>query len=489
MKCGVLNIKATDHWVLVHMVKAASRVYASTQKARWTRIAAVLGLLLLSGCAHYLVNAKLDLHDPKSGYRLETLAPNDNSGSLLVVLTFSGGGTRASALAYGVLETLAQTGIVWEGSRKRLLDEVDIISAVSGGSYTAAYYALYRERLFTDFERDFLKRDVQGEIVRKMVAPGNLVRASSPQFGRIDLVAEYLDEKIFHGATFGDLQRQGRPFILLNASDMSLGTRFEFSQDQFDLLCSDLTPYLLAHAVAASSAVPIVLSPLTLRNYAGKCGYQEPDWVAQALDDRAASARRFYKATELHSYLDRARRPYIHLLDGGISDNTGLRGLLDRILAEHSPQRLARALGAQALRKVALIMVSAETRPDLTLDRVEAVPTVLQVVRNVKDIPINRYSFETTELFKAQIESHVGRQGGQETAFYLIEVTLEAITDDDERERYMRIPTSFALPAATVDELRLLGHRLLAESPDYRRLLHDVGVENGGAAWTERITP
>ncbi len=489
MKCGVLNIKATDHWVLVHMVEAASRVYASTQKARWTRIAAVLGLLLLSGCAHYLVNAKLDLHDPKSGYRLETLAPNDNSGSLLVVLTFSGGGTRASALAYGVLETLAQTEIVWEGSRKRLLDEVDIISAVSGGSYTAAYYALYRERLFTDFERDFLKRDVQGEIVRKMVAPGNLVRASSPQFGRIDLVAEYLDEKIFHGATFGDLQRQGRPFILLNASDMSLGTRFEFSQDQFDLLCSDLTPYLLAHAVAASSAVPIVLSPLTLRNYAGKCGYQEPDWVAQALDDRAASARRFYKATELHSYLDRARRPYIHLLDGGISDNTGLRGLLDRILAEHSPQRLARALGATALRKVVLIMVSAETRPDLTLDRVEAVPTVLQVVRNVKDIPINRYSFETTELFKAQIESHVGRQGGQETAFYLIEVTLEAITDDDERERYMRIPTSFALPAATVDELRLLGHRLLAESPDYRRLLRDVGVDNGGAAWTERITP
>lgn len=463
---------------------------ASTKKTRWARVAATLGLLLLfSGCAHYPVNAKLERHDPQSGYRLETLAPDDNSGSLLVVLAFSGGGTRAAALAYGVLEQLAQTGIVWEGRRKRLLDEVDIISAVSGGSYTAAYYALYRERLFTDFERDFLKRDVQGEIARKILAPANLVRSSSLQFGRIDLVAEYLDEKIFHGATFGDLQRLGRPFILINASDMSLGTRFEFTQDQFDLLCSDLAPYLLAHAVAASSAVPIALSPLTLRNYAGECDYREPDWVPQALNDRAASARRFYKASELRSYLDRTRRPYIHLLDGGISDNTGLRGLLDRILAERNPQRLTRALGAPALRKVVLIMVSAETRPDLSLDRVGAVPTVFQVIRNVKDIPINRYSFETTELFKAQIEDRVWRQGGQETEFYLAEVTLEAITDENERERYMSIPTSFALPAATVDELRQLARRLLTDSPDYRRLLRDLGTGKDGGVPTGQVIP
>lgn len=453
---------------------------ASIERTRWARVAATLSLLLLfAGCAHYPVNAKLERHDPASGYRLETLAPHDNSGSLLVVLAFSGGGTRAAALAYGVLEQLAQTEIVWEGRRKRLLDEVDIISAVSGGSYTAAYYALYRDRLFTDFERDFLKRDVQGEIARKILAPANLVRASSPQFGRIDLVAEYLDEKIFHGATFADLQRLGRPFVLINASDMSLGTRFEFTQDQFDLLCSDLTPYLLSDAVAASSAVPIALSPLTLRNYAGECDYREPDWVPRALNERAASARRFYKASELRSYLDRRRRPYIHLLDGGISDNTGLRGLLDRILVERDPQRLTHALGASALRKVALIMVSAETRPDLSLDRVGAVPTMFQVVRNVKDIPINRYSFETVELFKAQFKDRAGSAKERAAAFYLIEVTLEAITDENERERYMSIPTSFALPAEAVDELQQLARRLLTASPDYRRLLLDLGTATG----------
>lgn len=451
------------------------------------RARGILGLclaILLAGCAHYPVNAPLEHHDPASGYRLETLPSGDNSGSLLVALSFSGGGTRAAALAYGTLERLARTEIVWEGQRKRLLDEVDIISSVSGGSYTAAYYALYRERLFEDFEGDFLKRNVQGEITRKLLAPANLVRSWSPRFGRSDLMAEYLDDYLFHDATFADLQRQGRPFVLINASDLSLGTRFEFSQDQFDLLCSDLDAYPLSRAVAASSAVPVALTPLTLRNYAGSCGYQEPDWVQAALTDRVASARRYYKASELRSYRDAKRRPYIHLLDGALSDNTGLRALLDRILSREDPLGVAQALDTQKLRKVVLIMVSAETRPDLSVDRIGSVPTPLQVVRNVKDTPINRYSFETIELFKAYFDGwaqrpreHANLEPGnkaQPTKFYLVEVTLEAIEDEQERDDFMAIPTSLSLPDDQVDALRATAGRLLDESPEFQRLINDL---------------
>lgn len=433
--------------------------------------------LALVGCAHYPLNARLQHYAPGEGYRLENLQARDNSGSLFVVLAFSGGGTRAAALAYGVLEQLQHTDIMWEGRRKSLLDEVDIISAVSGGSYTAAYYALYRERLFTDFERDFLLRNVQGQLTRRLLAPGNLVRTMSPTFGRSDLVAEYLDQYLFHGATFGDLEQHGRPFVLLNASDMSLGTRFEFTQDQFDLLCSDLTTYPIARAVAASSAVPVVLSPLTLRNYAGSCGYREPAWVQAALDDRAASARRYYQARDLRSYLDRAQRPYVHLLDGGLTDNTGLRALLERIQTGRDPQRLPHMLGVATLRKAVLIMVSAETPPSRRLDRSEAVPSIVQVIRNVRHITIGRYSFETTELFKARFEALARDGGNVDTKFYLIEVTFEALSDPAERKRFTGIPTSFALPAADVEALRQVAGRLLRESPDYRRLLHDLAAQ------------
>ena len=96
------------------------------------------------------------------------------------MLTFSGGGTRAAALAYGVLEVLRATPIVWEGERRSLLDEVDVISAVSGGSFTAAYYALKRERAFADFESAFLKRDVEADLRRQLLSPVNWARLASP---------------------------------------------------------------------------------------------------------------------------------------------------------------------------------------------------------------------------------------------------------------------------------------------------------------------
>ena len=71
---------------------------------------------------------------------------------LLLLLTFSGGGTRAAAFSYGVLETLRDTKVTIHGHEGRLLDKVDWISGVSGGSFTAAYYGLFRDRIFQDFE-------------------------------------------------------------------------------------------------------------------------------------------------------------------------------------------------------------------------------------------------------------------------------------------------------------------------------------------------
>lgn len=443
--------------------------------------------LLLAGCAHYPPNMPLDRHDPAYGYRFTNLASPDEANDMLVVVTFSGGGTRAAALAYGVLEHLAHTEVTRKGKPRRLLDEVDIISSVSGGSFTSAYYALYGERIFSDFESQFLKRDVQGELTRKMLAPVNLARVSSPKFGRIDLVAEYLDDEIFHHGTYGDLVTRGRrPFVTINASDMSLGTRFEFTQDQFDLLCSDLSSFPLARAVAASSAVPFVFSPLTVRNYSGKCGYQEPAMQHVGEENRGATSRQVYKAAEVRSYLDSEARPYIHLLDGGITDNIGLRGMLDRMAAHSDPLSLARAMRLGRFQKAVLIIVNAETTPDLSLDRREEVPTVFQVFRAIKDIPINRYSFETIELLKANFEGWARRvreqqsddkqAGGAESGFdfYLIEVTFDAINDPAEQKSFREIPTSFILPSETVDRLRALGPRLIRESKDYQRLLRDL---------------
>jgi NTE family protein len=166
----------------------------------------LLALFYVTGCAHYPINKPLKQVDPTSGYREKYMANPGSSESLWIYLTFSGGGTRAAALSYGVLEELRKTEITIDGNKRRLLDEIDGISSVSGGSFTAGYYGLFGDHIFDNFEEEFLKKNVQrGIAVRVLFNPINWFRLTSPYFDRSDLAAEYYDKYIFKGGTFGDI--------------------------------------------------------------------------------------------------------------------------------------------------------------------------------------------------------------------------------------------------------------------------------------------
>jgi len=98
-----------------------------------TRFLLLVLLVSAAGCAHYPVNRTLRQFDPQAGYRSGNLNEGDND-ELLIMITFSGGGTRAAAFSYGVLESLRETEISIDGRRQRMLDHVDMISGVSGGA-------------------------------------------------------------------------------------------------------------------------------------------------------------------------------------------------------------------------------------------------------------------------------------------------------------------------------------------------------------------
>ena len=141
-------------------------------------------------------------------------------------------------------------------------------------------YGLYGEKLFDEYEQRFLKRNVQGEIIARAFSPrywGNLM---STGWGRSELAAQLYDEILFNNATFGDLNRGKGPMILASATDISTGARFVFNQRTFDVICSDLNSVALSRAAAASSAVPVVLSSITLNNYGGTCNMTLPAWAA-----------------------------------------------------------------------------------------------------------------------------------------------------------------------------------------------------------------
>ena len=120
-------------------------------------------LLLIVGCAHRPINPPISQADPNTGYRYLTRQQDSAGSENMVVLAFSGGGTRAAAFSYGVLEFLRNTEVVGpKGIKSRLLDHVNVITGVSGGSFTALAYGLYGDKLLDDYQQRFLKRDVQG---------------------------------------------------------------------------------------------------------------------------------------------------------------------------------------------------------------------------------------------------------------------------------------------------------------------------------------
>ncbi len=450
----------------------------------------VLVVVVMVGCSHYPINQPLKKVDPQAGYRPKFTGVPGNSENLLLYLSFSGGGTRAAALSYGVLEELRKTEVVIDGKKRRLLDEVDGISSVSGGSFTAGYYGLFGDRIFEDFETKFLKKNIQGGLTTQtLFNPINWFRLYSNTFDRSDLAAEYYDKYVFEGKTFGDIAARKGPMIMMNATDMTHGLRIGFSQDAFDSICSDLSPFSVARAAAASSSVPMLLSPITLRNYAGTCGFKIPEHFEEVLRGRSISERQLFLANNIRPFLDSQKKRYIHLVDGGVADNLGLRAILDRILLKGSIWEAIKGTRNENVNKFVIIVVNAETQPEPKWDRSEGIPPLGAMMSAYSSISIERYNEETIALLKESVkawedEIKAERCKGEAVStqpdscgdiqFYVVEVKFDVLTDEAERLYYKRLPTAFKLKPEQVDNLREVAHRLLVGSDEFQKLLRDL---------------
>jgi NTE family protein len=464
------------------------------------RLAAALAVVVLvAGCASRPINPPIEKYDRGSGYRLDTRKQKDADGSTLMVLAFSGGGTRAAAFAFGVLEELRRTEVTVGGTRMRMLDEVDIVTGVSGGSFTALAYALHGERLFDEYEQRFLKRDVQGELLMRTISPRNWPALYSEGWGRSELASELYDEILFENATFGDLVGRTGPFVVATATDISAGTRIAFTQDTFDIICSNVSAVKLSRAAAASSAVPLVLSPVTINNYGGTCDYRLPSWQRALLDparETRPAGRAIQRLQELRELGDSRNRPYLHLVDGGISDNLGLRGVLESFEQIEASPGYRRALGVDKLKRIVVFVVNSLSIPKVDWDKHERPPNDLQILLKATGVPIDNYSYEGIELLKDIIArwdtmrelSEAGAfanagnpafaraAGIPKVELYAIDVSIEGHPSASEREFLNQTPTSFVLTGEQVDRLRKAAGEIMRNAPEYRRLLRDMGA-------------
>jgi len=439
-------------------------------------IAALSAVVVLLGCASARVeNAPLERFEAGAGYGAK-FDDTPYAGKLRVVLAFSGGGTRASALAYGVLKELRDTEVALSGKNVRLLDTVSTISSVSGGSFTSAYYGLHGERIFEDFEQRFLRKDIDARLGISLFRPIDLLRLTFTKYTRSDMAMDLYDKEVFDGATFADLEAKPGPILNINATDIDVGTVFTFMQTDFDLICSDLSKLRVSTAVTASSAVPGIFTPVVLENHAGDCDRPEPEWIREALADPTKSRRRYHNARAAATYLDSEERPYLFLVDGGVADNIGARRLLDEVIQRGGIMDLAEAARLQIPERVIYIVVNAQAGGHHDWDKKLALPSLLSVLGSISSVGIYRYNFETIELLREEAAQWSKQMAANDRTMqtHVIEVAFDNLGDENERTFFNGVKTSFDLDDTTVDRLIEVGGRLLRESPGFQEFLGSV---------------
>ena len=403
------------------------------------------------------------------------------AGDLLVVASFSGGGSRAAAFAHAALSELEARPFDWEGRTTSLALEIDMVTGVSGGSVAAAHFALHGLQVhLARFPEDFLEVDFQGQLLGAVLSPSGLQRLSSPWQGRGHLLADAFDAQLFAGATFGHLtDLPGRAYLIVGATDLANGSEFDFASDQFTSLCSSIDEVPLAFAVAASSAVPLLFSPLTLQNHSGSC--PEPGGPVAADQPAIVTARARLVQSEAES-LGRSDRKYVHLVDGGVSDNLGLRRIADYVVQAGGIRAVLESLGdgspggVRIPRRIVFLSVNSETRGAPEFESSARVPGTLDVLGALINGNLGRHSRETALVFDDAIEqwrTDLRRDGG-DVDIFRIELNLHGLEDAALRERVLSIPTAFRISAEDRELLRVAARAALDESGELDRFLQSI---------------
>ncbi len=450
-------------------------------------LVAVVGALALAGCGTTPAREKplrevLPITPP-------VLAPGveANSDKLFVVVTFSGGGKRAAAFSYGVLEALRDVKVTTpDGQQHRLLDEIDLISAVSGGAFTAAYYAMNGRETFESFVPRFLNHDTEKDLWHEILKPSSWPQLAKTEVSRSDLEVEYFDRELFNGATVYDVMTRS-PRVIVSATDLVRAKPFAFTLEQLNGICVDPKSIPLARAVFSSAATPIYFAPLVMQSFPGQCGYQPPESVVRDLDGIEDAYRR-ERAERLFSYLD-PKHPYLHLADGALADNLGARAILDEVALSGTVADTLRRTGFSQASRMLFIVVDARTGFDRRYARRPVPLGIKKVMDAVVSVTFNRYSFETMNLMRERVkrweaEVRASRcrgaqavQGCDRFDVDLVELSFERVKEADEREYLDRVPTTFTLSPEQIIRVRRAAHLLVEESPELRTFLEESARE------------
>ena len=243
----------------------------------------------------------------------------------------------------------------------------------------------------------------------------------------------------------------------------------------------------LSDAVAASAAVPVVFTPVVVEATSPNCGYQRPEWLQRALEDRNASIRLQAYARALDSYQHATRPDYVKLLDGGLTDNIGVTGFtLERAAAQTPFGPLA---PDEAVRLDTLMFLVVDAGRDSGIDWNRSVygpklPDLINAISSTGITASVRDEFDALRLavtnWHAELVGYrcslppatVRRHRGTTSGWNCRDVSLvvQHLSFDDlepaERARVNGIATRLSLPTSDIDATIAAGRHVLRSNAD-----------------------
>ncbi len=254
----------------------------------------------------------------------------------------------------------------------------------------------------------------------------------------------------------------------------------------------------LSRAAAASSAVPVVLSPITISNYGGTCNSTPPAWAKPFMGSDnpprpAARAIRSFRADA--AFGDSVRRPYLHLVDGGVSDNLGMRAVLDALEVLEALHDIGAPTPLDRARRIIVFVVNSQSSPPTNWDEFETPPGTIDILLKSAGTPIDAVlvrngrglarhgsamvhdaRIRDSAAMKANANARSKAMRVPDAEIYAIDVSFAALKDKSELDYLNRQPTTFVLPPEAVDRLRAAAGTIIMDSPEFQRLFKDVGA-------------
>jgi NTE family protein len=456
-------------------------------------IGIALQALLLTGCAIGTQNRPRNAPVNAVAPYQNVMAPKDTVEEAVVALSFSGGGLRASAYAYGVLEGLA----AMPGRPGRsLLDDVTFITSVSGGSITAAYYGLHGRDTLNTFRDRVLRRDGEAELRFSLLNPANVVRLLSGGLNDRENLRSWLDQQVFQGATYADLFRRGKPSVWINATNVYHRIAFPFHERVFEMLCSDLSQLPISEAVYASMAVPIFFAPAILEKHPDRCVAPLPPWAGEggANADMPLALRAIARTVADFRSLEKGR--YVKLIDGGVTDNFGLAAIFQSRLALGTAYGPLTERDAVKLKRMLFVVVDAGQSPQGNWNRTLEGPSGIELASAAIDTALDANARTSYDAFVPMMRawqddiaryrcgltraqaSALGAGGDWKCDDVVLTVTRVAFDalEPSRRARLAAIPTRLKLPEADVDALVAAGCDALQGSEVVKKFQREIAA-------------